>query len=241
MNDITYDVPLLKQGIQDCVQSSASQMLSFYGINKSVEEIKKEVPVDIDSEGKELGSSLGHIATYFIQLGFKTTIHTVDLEIFDQSWKGSNNEQLINNLQERKKYIKHARYEEQIMNHVIDGYILFLEKGGKVELPIVDEKYLYNLLTHGPIYTVVSYNFLNQSPKYKFVKNSKPMQDDMAGTPNTHVIVISGYKDGKFEITDPDYEFGGKRLIEPSLLIGAFYLAETDCDPILITLEKNYL
>jgi len=238
MKEVGYDIPLLTQNTQDCAQSSASQILSYYGIKKSIEDIKKEVPVYISSEGKPLGSSLGHIATYFIQLGLETTLHSVDIEIFDRSWKDFDNQTLIQKLRERRKYLKHARYEEAALDLVVDGYAQFLKKGGRIVFPIVDEAYLYQLIQKGPIYTILSYNFLNQVSKYKFVSDGKPVQDSIAGSPSTHAVVISGYKLGKFEITDPDYRFGGKKLIHPGQIIGAFYLAETDFDPLLITLKK---
>jgi len=237
MEEISYSVPLLTQNIQDCVQASASQILSYYGIKKSIAEVKKEVPVYINSEGKPLGSSLGHIASYFLQLGFKVTLHSVDIEIFDRSWKDLDNQAFIRKLKERRKYLKHARYEEEALDLVVDGYIQFLAKEGKINFPVVDQDYLYKLLKEGPIYTILSYNFLNQVSKYKFTED-KPVQDSIAGSPSTHAVVISGYKQGRFEITDPDYEFGGKKLINPSQIIGAFYLAETDFDPLLVTLEK---
>jgi len=238
MKEISYDIPLITQNIQDCVQSSASQILSYYGINKTIDEIKKEVPVYINSDGKPLGSSLGHIATYFIQLGLETTLHSVDIEIFDRSWKNLDNQAIIQKLKERRKYLKHARYEESALDLVVSGYVLFLEKGGNIIFPIVDEAYLYKLLQKGPIFTILSYNFLNQVPKYTFIPEGKSIQDSIMGAPSTHAVVISGYKQGKFEITDPDYEFEGKRLIDAGQIIGAFYLAETDFDPLLITLKK---
>ncbi|OQX51014.1 hypothetical protein B5M47_02220 [candidate division CPR3 bacterium 4484_211] len=91
MRAIDYDILIIKQGFQVCVQANAAQILRFYSINKTVEEIKKEVPVYVSREGKRLGSSIGHIATYFINQGFEVTIHTVDLEIFDRSWADCSN------------------------------------------------------------------------------------------------------------------------------------------------------
>ena len=175
-----------------------------------------------------------HSTTFFC----KEVPDFVDIEIFDCSWKNLDNQTLIQKLKERRNYLKHARYEETALDLVVGGYVLFLEKGGKIIFPIVDEVYLHKLLQKGPIYTILSYNFLNQVPKYKFASEGKPIYDSIMGTPSTHAVVISGYKQGKFEITDPDYEFGGKKLIEAGQIIGAFYLAETDFDPLLITLEK---
>jgi hypothetical protein len=238
MEEISYKVPLLKQNIQDCVQACAAQILAYYGINKSIEEIKQEVPVYIDSNNRLLGSSLGHMAAYFGQLGLKVTIHVCDIEIFDPSWQGLSNQEIMLKLRERRNYLKHARYDKNALDLVIDGYIQLLSSDARIVFPIVDETYLYELLQKGPIYAVVSFNFLNRVAKYRIEADGKPVKDSIEGSPSSHAAVISGYKEGKFEITDPDYEFGGKRLIESNLLIAAFYLAETEFDSVLISLNR---
>lgn len=55
-----YDVPIIRQGLKECTQASAAQLLSYYGLHyglhKTIDEIKKEVPVYIFKEGKPLGS-----------------------------------------------------------------------------------------------------------------------------------------------------------------------------------------
>ncbi|MFA4827385.1 MAG: hypothetical protein WC596_04025 [Candidatus Shapirobacteria bacterium] len=239
MQTIDYDIPLIKQGLQDCVQSNAVQILKYYGIQKSLDEVKAEVPVFVSKEGNPLGSSLGHIATYFINQGLKTTIHTVDIEIFDRSWKGLSNQDLIEKLQQRRKFIQSTKYSQEALDVIFDGYISFLKLGGQITFPIIDENFLINHLKSGPIYGVVSFNFLNSASKYKFSnvsKNSVP--DSVEGSPGTHVVTIAGYKDNQFKLVDPDPEFGGIRWIDPNFLIGSIYLAETDFDSILITFNK---
>jgi hypothetical protein len=64
-------------------------------------------------------------------------------------------------------------------------------------------------------------------------------RDSIKGSPSTHAVVISGYEDGSFIITDPDDVCGGIRKIAAGHLIGSFYLAETDFDCILITVKKK--
>lgn len=91
MKSILYPIIPAKQTIQDCVQANASMLLQHYGIKKSVKEIKTEVPVYVSKDGKPLGSSLGHIAIYFIKLGFKTILHVADIQIFGSSWSGLSN------------------------------------------------------------------------------------------------------------------------------------------------------
>ena len=233
-----YDVPLIKQGLQNCVQASAAQILNFYGINKSIKDIQKEVPVYISKNGKPLGTSLGHIAAYFATLGFSVTLHTVDVEIFDQSWGKISQKKLIENLKKRRPFVKHARYDNDALDVIFDGYLSLLKLGGNIKLPLLNKKYIENLLANGPVYAVVSYNFLNSSPKFSLDKHNKLTEDSIKGEPATHAIVLAGLNEDKFLIVDPDEIYGGKRWISSERLIGSIYLAETDFDCLLITLRK---
>lgn len=239
MKPIIHDVPLIQQGLQDCVQASAAQLLQFYRIDKSIDDIKAEVPVYISKDNQPLGSSIGHIAKYFIDQGFNTTIHTSDIQIFDPSWKKYSNKQLIDHLMKRQTDVKHPTYDQEAFNVIFDGYISFLKFGGQIAFPLIDEKYLVELLQKGPIYTIVSYQFLNQSPKAVFDKDKDEFTNDsIKGNVGTHAVILAGYKDNQFLIIDPDKKFGGKRWFSSSHLIASFYLAQTDYDNLLITLEK---
>jgi uncharacterized protein YvpB len=239
MNSSFYDVPLIQQGLQECAQASAAQLLNFLGRNKTIDEVKEEVPVYLDKEGQPLGTSIGHIANYFIQQGYKTTIHTTDIQLFDRSWIGKTNEELIELLQQREKYIKHPIYGADVFDVIFDGYISYLKEGGSITFPLIDETYLVKMLEKGPLFAVVSYNFLNSIPKYKYIKDeNKYLQDPIQGNPTTHSIVIAGYKDNKFYIVDPDFDFGGKKWVDSGLLIASLYVAETNYDNLIISFEE---
>lgn len=239
MIKIFYPLPLVKQDLQECVQASTVSLLAHYGIEKNTNQVKKEVPVYKTHDGKLLGSSLGHIALYFQKLGFKTTIHTTDIQIFDRSWSKLVRPKLIENLKQRRQNIRHPIYDELAIKAIFDGYIKFLEAKGKIVMPVISEKYLLSLLKNGPIFSVVSYNFLNQTSKFSFdSQNQKHIKDSINGIPSTHAVVINGFNNNSFNVIDPDLKFGGKRQIKPDLLIGSIYLAETDYDNLLITIQK---
>ncbi len=186
-----------------------------------------------------MGTSLGHVASYFLSLGFETTIHTTDIQIFDRSYKDKSNDELIQSLLLRRKYIKHSGYDDQAMDVIFDGYTSFLANGGKIVFPIIDADYLCRLLESGPIFAVVSYNFLNDSPKNKYDELKLDyVPDASVGNPATHAVIINGVKGEQFHIVDPDKKYGGNRWISSSLLIASLYLAETDYDNLLISLKK---
>lgn len=233
---ISYTVALTKQGTQECVQASASQILSYYGIHKTIMDIKKEVPVYIDSQGINRGTSLGHIAAHFQKLGLSTILHTSDVILFDPSWKKIDSTNLITKLKARLPHLVHGWYDKTTLTLIVDGYIQYLNNGGQIIFPIIDIPYILKYLKQGPIYMTVSYNVLNQCSKYDFTKIDT--QDDLKGLPSTHAIVISGYSNGTFDIVDPDINYGGYRKIPESRLLAAFYLAETDMDCLFISFKK---
>ena len=230
---IHYDIKLERQGLQECVQASAVQLLSYFKLNKTLNEVKSEVPVFIDEKGINRGTSLGHIAAYFQKLGLESKLHTADLIIFDESWKGVGRDKLIQNIRERIPFVKHGWYDRETIKLVCEGYISYIESGGVIIQPTVDVAYILSYLQRGPLYFVVSYNALNNCAKYDFSKDNE--QNSITGIPSTHAIVVSGYHDGMFEIVDPDFNFGGYREVPVSQLIAAYYLAETDTDCLFIS------
>lgn len=240
MEEIRYNIaPTQQQESHDCVQTTASLLLSYYGIQKSVSEIKIEVPVYINSEGKAIGSSVGHMAAYFSDLGLKTTLHTSDVQLFDQRWKDLPPTTLIASLKNRKPYIRHATYDQETLGVICDGFVQLLEKGGKLAMPVVDEVYLHSLLTSGPIFCAVNYQYLFATSRTLFNTDGSTNGDAVQGQPITHAITITGYKDSQFEIIDSVRKPEEAKLwVSASRLIAAYHLADIDLDSVLITIKE---
>ncbi len=238
MKKIQYDVPLITQVGEECVQTSTAQLLQFYSKNKSVREIKNEVPVYVGEDGHVLGTSIGHIATFLQKQGFKTTLHCVDLEIFDQSWHSLPREGLLTKLNQRLPHLVHSRYDKEACAVIVDGYRTFLHAGGTITFPVVDPKYFQDLLAKGPFLAVVSYTFLNNWERLHFSDSQKKIiKDSIKGSPTTHMVVVSGCDDTTFQIVDPDPINGGIRTVSANKLMGSYYLAAVDMDAMLISVE----
>lgn len=240
MQEIIYNIPSLEQEeSHDCVQTSAAMLLSHYGTRKSVSEIKAEVPVYINAAGKPLGSSVGHMASYFLDLDFKTTVHTSDAQLFDQSWKDLSPTELIANIQARQPFIKHAVYDQETLGVITNGFVQFLQKGGQLVMPVVDEAYLHTLLEAGPIFCVVNYQYLFEVARTAYDTQDKPQRDPIQGQLSTHVVTIAGYKDSQFLVIDSVRKPDEAQLWVPaSRLIAAYHLADIDLDSLLITIAK---
>ncbi len=238
MKPIAHSVQFVKQGESECVQASAAQILAFYGIRKTIEEIKNEVPPLRSKDGELIGTLWAHIALYFLELGFNVTFHTTDVVIFDRRWKNLSNKELLKKLEQRQPHLTHGFYGREILDAYFDGYTRFIKKGGIVQLPIVTSDYLYGLLKKGPILASVDYQFLNDVSKWSYMaETDRWVEDDIKGIPLTHAIIISGYRDGVYTIVDPDFRYGGVRTIPADHLLGAFYLAQFSFDNMLITLS----
>jgi len=241
MKEIQYNIErVLQVESSDCVQACASQVLKYYGATKSIDDIKKEVPVSYDSQGHPVGSSVGHIAAYFAELGFRTTMHVADVWFLDRTWIGLGTEELLAKIEKRVPFLKHGIYEQDLIKVIADGYVLFLKKGGILQYPVVDESYLYLLLQRGPIYAVVNVQFLYDQPRLKYDEATKQYEpSDIEGVPLTHAILIDGYKDGQFHLVDPDDPKDKlPKWVAANKLVGAYYLSDINLDCMLVTLEK---
>jgi len=161
MSEKIHQVNRSVQGIQECAQASAVQILEWFGIKKSLEEVKSDVPVYIGKNGKPVGTALGHIASYFLDLGFEVDMHLFDVQIFDPSWQNLSNLEMIQNLFKRRPHVKHGYYDDEIINVIFDGYTQFLKSGGKVKLNFLDTDMLRNQLNDTPLYAVVNYNLFH--------------------------------------------------------------------------------
>lgn len=237
---LQYDITYKKQGQQECVQTCASLLLNYYGVKKDSSEIKEEVPIYTTSKGEPIGSSIGHIASYFLKCGFDTTMHINDLLIFDRTWDGFSSQEILKKLDKRKKFIQHPVYKKDEFNMIFDGYSQFIKKGGSLDFSVITNDYLYSLLLNGPIFTVVNYQFLHSSAKTIYNKKDKSFDEDpIRGYASTHVVITAGYENNHYTIIDPDIKRGGTHQIRTDHLLGAFYLAQIDMDNILITLKSN--
>lgn len=239
MQEILYDLkPTTQQESHDCAQANLSLLLSYYGITKSVSEIKAAVPVYVNKEGTELGSSVGHIASYALDLGLKATLHVSDVQLFDQSWDTKNTETLKSDLMARAEYIHHGVYDTETLKMVADGLCQFVDKGGTIATPVVDERYIYEQLQHGPLFFVVNYQYLFQRPRFLFTKNGKET-DTIKGGLTTHVLTVCGYKNGQFCVINtvrPPEE--AIVWVPANRLVAAYYLADIDLDSMFLTISK---
>ncbi len=171
-----YEILPIRQKTSECLQTAVAQTLPYFKINKSVDQILREVSVSRDREGNKLGTSIGHMATYLLGLGINVKLHVFDVEIFDRSWAKYTNKQMITALHARQDHFKNAHYDKDSIKVIFDGYLSYLYNGGRIIIPQLSRNYLYQRLRDGPYIALLNSTYLNSRAKQSYVRATDTLE-----------------------------------------------------------------
>lgn len=237
---IKHDIPLQTQSSSsNCVQTSTSQFLSFYGINEGPDNIEAAVPVRTDPEGKPMGTLFADIGTWLKETyDVSATMHVFDTQVIDRSWASLSQQQLLAEvIIMQKQGVATARSPYAPL--LIEAYASFLQSGGVVSITKCTNDLLQSLLTKGPVMAIISFNYMYEYPRASYNPDSKNYEaNSIDGKAIEHAIVITGYSNGNYFYNDPDSEMGGQHTIKGDELIGAICTAQLNSDNYLLTIEK---
>jgi len=192
--DIELPITILRQpDDSSCGPTCLHAVLNYYGHKISLNEVIGEIRMLKDG-----GTLAVFLACAALRQGFKTTIYTYNLQMFDPAWFAQNDIDLSDKLrvQAREKTSTKLRYATQ-------GYLEFLRLGGKLRFVDLTTGLLRGILRRGlPILTGLSATYLYRE---KRVFGPKDEPDDIRGTPAGHFVVLSGYhREGRTVlVTDP--------------------------------------
>lgn len=242
MNPLQYQIVPVNQATAECLQTATFQALSWFQDNtKTLQDIVSGVHVSTDSNGNKVGTSIGHMATYIKLLGYDTTLHALDVELFDRTWGALSNKVMAEALTKRSEslppYLPIARFKDII----VPGYVAFLEYGGHIVFPTLSSKYLYELLQQGPFVAMLSSTYLNHSIRQSYnPETDKFIDDAIHGRSLTHAVTVAGFKDGSFNIIDPEPPRGyeNSRWVEAEHLIASIATAQVESDNMLLSFSK---
>jgi hypothetical protein len=236
---IKHNIPLkIQTSSSNCVQTSTSQFLSFYGLNLSPNDIEKEVPVRNNEEGKPMGTLFADIGTWLIKShDLKVKMHVFDVQIIDRTWSSLSQQEL---LREMKK-VKKSGISTALTPYapiLIDAYVAYLQAGGIIDITKCTNELLRGLLINGPILAIINFNYIYNYPrsKYDLIKKQY-LPDTIDGKVIEHAIVLTGYNNGEYCYNDPDSEKGGQHTVKDDVLIGAICTAQLNSDDYLLSIE----
>lgn len=167
-----------------CGPTCLHSLYQYYGEDTSLAQVIKEVKQL--RAGGTLAVMLGNHA---LQNGYKATIFTYNLHVFDPTWFKGSSKRMIYNLRRQMKF-KHKRRKLQTAS---EAYIKFLENGGQIKYQELDEKLIKEFLSKSvPILTGLSathlYGTAREIPQFNEYHSVK-------GEPVGHFVIISGYED----------------------------------------------
>jgi hypothetical protein len=175
-------------------------------------------------EQLEGGGTLGvYLGSHALRNGYRVTLYTYNLAVFDPTWRTLGREELIERL-EQQMAVKQQRKLKQASK----AYIDFMRLGGDIRFTELSPKLIRRYMNGSvPVIVGLSSTYLYQSAREYGPRNDP---DDVRGLPTGHFVVLSGYdmESRDVMVADPYqanprkthyYEVGINRLI-CSILLG---------------------
>jgi hypothetical protein len=205
----------------------------YFGDDISLEEVIGGVDMLAGGGGGTLDVFLGNHA---LGRGYRVTLFTYNLHLFDPTWALLPVPDLIGRLQAQA-----AAKDDAKLRQASAGYVRFLELGGKLRFEDLRPALIRRFLGRGvPIMTGLSATYL-YGARREIAESNTP--DDVRGLPTGHFVVLSGYDRATklVDVADP-YEWNplsGQRYYTVDLhrLIGAVLLGSLTYDANLLVIE----
>ncbi len=177
------------------------------------------------------------LANHALARGYKATIYTYNLHVFDPTWFVLSKDEMVEKLTLQAEVKTESR-----LRVATAGYLRFLELGGKVKLKDLTTNLIRRYLNRGiPIMTGLSATYLYGDAR-EIPETTKP--DDLRGEPAGHFVVLSGYskKTRQVGVADPyranPYSGDGYYHVDIRRLLSAILLGIATYDANLLIIEK---
>lgn len=145
-----------------------------------------EVTADISMLGA--GGTLDvFLANHALRRGYRATLYTYNLQLFDPTWFGLKRQQMREKLRAQRLVKRSAKL--RIASHAYDE---FLANGGKLRFADLEPALLRRILHRGtPVITGLSATYLYQAIRELPDTNA---DDDVRGEPVGHFVVLTEYR-----------------------------------------------
>ena len=180
------------------------------------------------------------LANHALRRGYRATIFTYNLRIFDPTWFTTPGIDLKDRLTQQRDF---KMRERPVFGTLTDGYLEFLDAGGTLQFVDLSPVVLRRWLRRGvPILTGLSSTYLYRHPR-EYGENDD--DDDVRGEPQGHFVVLCGYRRARRTVlvADPFLEHpmsdGVHYEISFSRVVGAIMLGVLTHDANLLMIEPQ--
>lgn len=174
-----------------CGPTCLHAVYRYFGDDISLDEVIADAPTL--EGGGTLAVLLG---CHALQRGYRATIYTYNLHVFDPTWFATDGVDIPDKLAAQAR-IKSDRK----LGTATRAYLQFLQTGGLLRFEDLTTALIRRYLSRGtPILTGLSATYLYQS-----AREHGTSFDDVAGTPAGHFVVLCGYNktERKVLVADP--------------------------------------
>ncbi len=179
-----------------CGPTCLHAVYDFYGDTIELSDVIHQV--DKLDDGGTLGVLL---ANHALNRGYKATIYTFNLRVFDPTWFELPSGQIL----EKLRIQLHFKSDKPKLASAIRAYIEFLEAGGEVRLRDLNVSLIRGYLKKNiPILTGLSSTYLYRCAR-EVDAPDKMEYNDIQGEPTGHFVVLSGYNilEKTVKVADP--------------------------------------
>jgi len=217
-----------------CGPTCLRKVYDFYGMRVDMDEIVGAL--ERNEDGGTLAVFLGMSAR---RRGLNARIYSYDLQIFDPTWAALAPRELLERMRARDAYLK-----DEKRKRAAAAYVRFLEMNGELSFDELTPALLRSIIDRGhPVLAGLSATYLYGFSRERWDPVTKRLvDDDIAGDPTGHFVVISGYDHWgrRLTILDPSEHVpeshNGRVQVESTRLINAIMLGDATYDAVLLEL-----
>ncbi len=186
-----------------CGPTCLHAMYRFLGDEVSLETVIDETHKIETAAGG--GTYSVFLAIHALRRGYKATIHTFNLRVFDPTWFALSNDAMIDRLTQRRDATTKPR-----LRMVMQGFLDFLSLGGELLFEDLTTGLIRKYLNRGvPMLTGLSSTYLYRTMRERSEElpdgSVDLVDDDIRGDPQGHFVVLCGYdkSDRSVLVADP--------------------------------------
>lgn len=135
------------------------------------------------------GTLAVYLACHALRRGYKATIYTYNLNLFDPTWFGSSSINISEKLNLQLRY----KNDDSLFKTATHAYLTFMELGGQLRFKVLTPGLIRKYLKRGvPILTGLNATYLYNSCR-EWVEARHLVYDDIRGESTGHFVVLAGY------------------------------------------------
>jgi hypothetical protein len=215
-----------------CGPTCLRKVYDFYGMEIDVPTLLAGMPRNED--GGTLAVFLGIDA---LRRGFSARIYSYDLRIFDPTWHDLDVPALAEKIHARFPYLPDAK-----RLRAARAYLDFIERGGRLAFDELTPGLLKEIIDREhPVLAGLSATHLYRSARERHDPDThRLLDDDVAGEPTGHFVVIAGYEHWgrRFVVRDPSAHVPApadeRQVVDAQRLINAILLGDATYDAVLL-------